>query len=207
VLLMLAVAIAGTALGPTVPTLAAVARPRWSVYGPLLIVNAALALYVGGASLERHRFRAMFWQGRYDARRFLTDLAWAALLTLLLLTAENGFQIVGAPESTAAHALLPATINEKLAWLGVAALVGFSEELVYRGYLQRQLGALSGRLSVGIVAQALLFGIAHGEQGPWAVARFALYAVALGGTALARKSLLPGMACHVAIDWYAAWSV
>lgn len=127
---------------------------------------------------------------------------------MLLILAENSLQTRwGMPESTAAHALLPTTASAHVAWFCVAALVGLSEELVYRGYLQRQLGAASGQPLVGIVAQALLFGIAHGEQGPWAVARFAAYAVALGGLAAARKSLVPGILCHVALDCYAASSV
>ncbi len=179
-----------------------------SGYVPLVVVNAGLALYVSRLGLRHRIFAALFSQGRYDTRRALGDLVCAGALVLLLLLAENGFQtLLGVPESTAAHALLSGTPAAKLAWLGVAVLVAFSEELVYRGYLQRQLGALSGQVSFGIVAQALLFGIAHGEQGPWAVARFAVYAVVLGWVATSRRSLLPGVLCHIAIDWYAALSI
>lgn len=206
VALMLAVAAAGTAIGASTTT--ATGQASWSDYAPLTIVNAALSIYVCRVGLPSNRFSAWFSHGRYDARRLLTDSALALALALLLISAENGLQArLGMPESTAAHALLPITASAKVAWFCTAALVGFSEELVYRGYLQRQLGAVSRQPLFGIVAQALLFGIAHGEQGPWAVARFAVYAVALGGLAAARKSLLPGIMCHVAIDWYAAASV
>ncbi len=70
-----------------------------------------------------------------------------------------------------------------------------------------QLSALTGQVPLAIAVQALLFGIAHGEQGAWAVARFALYGLALGWVAATRRSLLPTMLCHAAIDVYAALSV
>jgi uncharacterized protein len=207
VALMLAVAVTGTVRGTEAQAIAA-APASWSAYVPLMIVNAGLSLYVVRVGLPRSIFGALFSQGSYDKRRLLGDLASAGVLAVLLLTAENGFQaLLGVPASTAAHALLPATFGARLAWFWVAALVGLSEELVYRGYLQRQLGAMSGQVPFGIVVQAMLFGIAHGEQGPWAVARFALYAVVLGWVTTARRSLLPSVMCHIAIDWYAALSV
>lgn len=208
VALMLAVAVAGTLGGQSASPIATTTQAPWSIYLPLTIVSTALALYVCRMGLERNIFAELCRQGRYDAGRAGVDVAIAGALVTLVILAENGLQtLLDMPESTAAHALLPTTVSAKLAWLGVAALVGFSEELVYRGYLQRQLSTLSGLLPFGIVAQALLFGIAHGEQGAWAVARFALYAIALGSVAAARRSLLPSILCHIALDWYAALSV
>jgi membrane protease YdiL (CAAX protease family) len=200
VALMLLVATAGTAFGD-VANAAGVASPGVSTYLPLSIVNVGLLLYTCRIGLEGNIFARVFSQGRYDAPRALIDLAWGAGAALALIGTEKTLQLLfGLPESVAAHALLPRTTGEKVAWVFVAALVGFSEELVYRGYLQRQLAALSGWLPFGVVAQALLFGIAHGEQGGWAVARFAGYALGLGWLAAARKSLLPCVLGHVAVD-------
>ena len=208
VALMLAVAAAGTVIGQSPPAIATATPAPWSSYLPLTIVSAGLAVYVCRLGLQRNILADLCKLGRYDVRRALADVAIAGTLVTLIILAENGLQTrFGMPESTAAHALLPTTVGAKLAWLGAAALVGLSEELVYRGYLQRQLSALSGLVPCGIVAQALLFGIAHGEQGAWAVARFALYAVLLGWVVAARRSLLPSILCHVALDWYAALSV
>ncbi len=205
VALMLLVAATGTWVSAHEQPVAPSAPAMWSVYLPLVTVNVGLSLYVCRLGLRRNIFALLFSRGRYDARRLLGDVGLAAALALLLLSAENGFQtLLGMPESTVAHALLPDTTSAKLAWFCVATLVGFSEELVYRGYLQRQLGALSGQVAFGIVAQALLFGIAHGEQGPWAVARFASYALVLGWVAAWRTSLVPSVLCHVALDCYAA---
>ncbi len=206
VALMLAVAATGAFGGQTLQSTTAGAAPAaLSAYAPLIVVNLGLAFYVCRVGLQRSILGALFSQGRYDARRALGDFVAAGALALLLVFAENGFAtLLGAPESAAGHALLPVTGLEKLLWTFVAMLVGFSEELVYRGYLQRQLCMLSGQLPLAVIGQALLFGIAHGEQGGWAVARFALYSVALGWVAATRRSLIPTVMCHVAVDWYAA---
>jgi uncharacterized protein len=82
----------------------------------------------------------------------------------------------------------------------VAASVGFGEELVFRGYLQTQLTAFTGSAGVGIVLQAVLFGIVHAEQGATTAARLAVYGLAFGALARWRRSLLPGIACHAWTD-------
>ena len=74
------------------------------------------------------------------------------------------------------------------------------EEIVFRGYLQRQFAVLTGRPGVALVLQALLFGITHGEQGVGAVARVFAYGIGFGAIALWRRSLLPGVLCHVWTD-------
>lgn len=199
--LMLIVAAAGLALGQGARPAAGATSVVATTYLPLALVNAGLLLYVCRVERGRGLFARLFSQGRYDARRVATDLACACGVAVALIAAESGLQwLLDLPESVAAHALLPHTVGEKFAWVLVAALVGFCEELVYRGYLQRQLAALSGSLPFGVVAQALLFGIAHGEQGGWAVARFALYGLGLGWLAVARKSVLPGLLGHSAVD-------
>ena len=202
--LMLVVALTGAIVAQVAQTSRAVTSPIASLYLPLTIVNLGLCAYVCRVGLERSLFAQLFSQGRYDGRRLLADLAWAGAFTFALIRAENGLQLAfGLPESAAAHALVPITAGEKSVWALVAALVGFSEELVFRGYLQRQLAALSGSVLFGVAAQALLFGIAHGEQGAATVARFAVYAFAFGWLSVARKSLMPCVLAHVAIDWCA----
>jgi membrane protease YdiL (CAAX protease family) len=97
-------------------------------------------------------------------------------------------------------AILPHTGAERIAWVVVAASVGFCEEVVYRGYLQTQLAGWTGNVAAAIVAQAALFGLAHGEQGAAVAARFALYGVGFGVLARWRGSLAPGIVCHIGVD-------
>ncbi|HEX7668488.1 MAG TPA: CPBP family intramembrane glutamic endopeptidase, partial [Polyangiaceae bacterium] len=72
--------------------------------------------------------------------------------------------------------------------------------VVYRGYLRTQLAAFTRSMPLAVVLQGLLFGIAHGEQGLAIATRVAVYGVGLGGLAAWRRSLLPGILCHVALD-------
>lgn len=205
VALLLAVAATGSLLEPAALHVSSTSSPLLRVYLPLVLANALLGAYASGVGLRRNILAELLVQPRASRSRWRGDLAAGVALALAVVAAESGLQrLLGLPESLAAHAMSPRSVGEKLAWVPVAALVGFTEELVYRGYLQRQLTALSGWLPFGVVAQALLFGIAHGEQGAAAVVRFAVYAVAFGSVAAWRRSLLPGVLAHVLVDWLAA---
>jgi membrane protease YdiL (CAAX protease family) len=200
--LLLLVPSAGILLSPSA-TLDASGSKLASLYLPLVLVNLGLVAYVSRCGLGR----SIFWQlagGRPNPRSLVVDSAWALGLFALLIGAENVLNLLSVlPESIAAHALAAQSAFERACWLVVATLVGASEELVYRGYLRQRLTALSGSALFGIGAQALLFGVAHGEQGSWAVARFALYAVGFGWVAYRRGSIWACVLGHVALDAYA----
>jgi len=200
-LMLLAVALSGTALDSQA-TLLAPAPSLAGGYWSLLLVNVGLAFYAARLGLPR----SLFWQlvGRAEARGLTRDLAWAGALLVLILASESALQLwFGMPESVFARALLPILPRDKVGWLLLSVVIGTSEELVYRGYLRQQLEALSNSPWLAVLLQALLFGIAHGAQGPWAVARFAVYGLALGYVALRRRSIVPCVLCHVALDAYA----
>jgi membrane protease YdiL (CAAX protease family) len=92
-------------------------------------------------------------------------------------------------------------------WGFVAVSAGFCEEVVYRGYLQTQLTAFAGYWTVGAFAQAVLFGIAHGEQDALVAARFAFYGLILGILCSARQSLAAAIICHVSPDFLSGISM
>jgi membrane protease YdiL (CAAX protease family) len=107
---------------------------------------------------------------------------------------------VDAAHASAVAAMLPRTGAERAVWIVVAMSTGFGEEVVYRGYLQRQLGALTRHPIAGVLLQAVLFGVAHLQQGPAAAARVVDYGLLLGGVVRARNSLWPAIIAHVLID-------
>jgi hypothetical protein len=47
----------------------------------------------------------------------------------------------------------------------VSLSAGFCEELVFRGYLQRQFHAATGNVVVAVALQAIVFGLVHTYQG------------------------------------------
>ena len=92
--------------------------------------------------------------------------------------------------------LAPHTGPELLMWLAVCLTAGFCEEVIFRGFFQRQFAALIRSGWGGVVLQALLFGAAHGYQGPRRMAQIAVFGGLFGVLALLRKSLRPGMMAH-----------
>lgn len=167
------------------------------VYLPLLLVNGGLTFYVCRVGRARSALRSLLGRGWDSVGRVCADLALASAAWFLIEVVEAAF---ATQRNTVALALLPHTVAERAIWILVATTVAFCEEVVYRGYLQTQLTAFTRRASVAVVLQAFLFGMAHGEQGLAVALRFAVYGVMFGALARWRRSLFPGIACHVGID-------
>ncbi len=96
--------------------------------------------------------------------------------------------------------IAPSGRNEILVFLAVAATAGFCEEIIYRGYLQRQFTALSGFAAAGVVAQAAMFGASHGYQGARSMVVIGVYGALFGLLVLWRRSLRPAMVAHALHD-------
>lgn len=200
-MLVLAVAATGALLTHEGGSIASVMpSPRGrilAVYLPLAIVSLGLTLYVCRVGRTRSALRSLLGRGWDSAARASADLATAVATWFLIEAAES---VAGTWRNAAVGALLPSTSAERVAWVLVAVTVGFCEEVIYRGYLQTQLTAFTGRASVAVVLQAALFGIAHGDQGLAVVVRFTLYGVLFGALARWRRSLIPGIAAHIGLD-------
>lgn len=87
-------------------------------------------------------------------------------------------------------------------WVFLSAIAGFVEEIVFRGYLQRQLGVITNSVAAGVVFSAVLFGCGHGYEGTRRMVLIAVYGVLFGLLALWRKSLRPGMIAHAWHDGF-----
>jgi len=96
--------------------------------------------------------------------------------------------------------LLPRSPAEIAVWILLSMTAGFCEEMVFRGYLLRQFEALSGNALVGVLGQAVIFGVAHGYQGLRNVIAITVYGTVFGAVAVWRKSLKPGMILHAWTD-------
>lgn len=96
--------------------------------------------------------------------------------------------------------LLPKSLTEMLLWLVMSLTAGFCEELIFRGYLQRQFAALTQSAAGGIVLQGIAFGAGHGYQGWKMMTLIAIYGVMFGQLARWSRSLRPGMITHFVQD-------
>ncbi|MDB4929551.1 MAG: Abortive infection protein [Myxococcaceae bacterium] len=170
-------------------------------YLPLLLVQWGTLFYVARVGRPRSALRALLGAPWSTARRAAVDLALAAAGWVAIRATELAWaQATAGGSAPSVAALLPRTAPELLAWAVVSASVGFCEEVVFRGYLLTQFEAFTGRAWVAVLLQAALFGLAHGEQGPSAMLRAAFYGVGFGALARWRRSLAPGIVCHVATD-------
>jgi membrane protease YdiL (CAAX protease family) len=206
--LILGVAALGTWLsgGPhDVTPLPASGSRITALYLPMITVQWGLAVYVCRIGRGESALGSLVGRTWHTIRGAAVDVAVAIACVGLVLALEHALGPPSAGRAAAVSALLPHTLAERGVWSAVALSAGVCEELVYRGYLQTQLRAFTGSAAAGVLVQGALFGIAHGEQGAGAAARAAVYGVVLGLLALSRKSLVPGMLTHVAIDFASAF--
>ena len=125
-------------------------------------------------------------------------LFWCVVIGFLL--AMRIFLGNNATATRAITALLPRTTAEMIAFVALSVTAGFCEEFLFRGYLQRQFFAWSGRVEVAVVLQAAVFGIGHLYQGWKGALTITLYGALFGILAVMRKSLRPGMIQHMMQD-------
>ena len=96
--------------------------------------------------------------------------------------------------------LLPATHFEIAVWILVSIVAGACEELVFRGYLQRQLWGLTRSLALAVLLQSLIFAAGHIYQGWKPAAVTAIYGLVFGLVAAWRRSIVPGAIAHAIVD-------
>jgi len=99
--------------------------------------------------------------------------------------------------------LIPGTTLELVTWIGVSTTAGICEEIVFRGYLQRQFAAFTSSMLAGVLLSAVVFGAAHGYEGGPRMLLLGIYGLMFGLLAWWRKSLRPGMIAHA---WHDAIS-
>jgi hypothetical protein len=138
------------------------------------------------------------WTGIKDP---LLDVALAGGLWALWKAAETGAdRLLGEGHAASIEPLLPRRPVEIALWVLLSLSAGICEEVVFRGYFQRQFEVLARHRWAGLVLQALLFGVAHGYQGVLACSKIAVLGAAYGGLAIWRRSLRPGMIAHAGTD-------
>ena len=97
--------------------------------------------------------------------------------------------------------LAPANGREIAAWALLCLIVGFSEEVVFRGYLQRQfIGWTRGSAAWGVIASAIVFGAAHAYQGLRGIVLLSVFGALFGALAVYRRSLRAGVFAHAGHD-------
>jgi len=177
---------------------------------------SAIPLYLSLIAAEWGLFRFVVMGGLRRTGTRLRDLlgtrwrGWRDVVRDLLIALVSGVvwraativagRFLGPDSAKGIDTLLPRGPAEITAWVLLSLSAGFCEEVVFRGYLQRQFHALTGSAFIALVAQAIVFGVSHGYQGLRNVIAISIFALLFGGLASWRKSLAPGIILHAWTD-------
>ena len=88
--------------------------------------------------------------------------------------------------------LAPRSGLEVVLWICLSATAGFCEEIIFRGYLQKQFTRLLRNRWSAVVVVSILFGLGHGYEGSQRMVLIALLGLAFGIMSLLRKQPASG---------------
>ena len=174
------------------------------LYLSLMAMEWALVYYVWfGARQTGTRLRDLMGRRWTSWKTVLLDFAIAIPFWIVWEeTAKFTHYLLGPGHAKSVRVLLPQGILEVGLWVALSITAGFCEELVFRGYLQKQFQALTGSAPAAVMAQAAVFGVAHGYQGTKQVIVITVLGVLYGLLAAWRKGLPPCMVAHAWSDVY-----
>lgn len=197
---------------------------RLVTYGSTALMELLLLAWVlFGLWLKRTPLRSLLGAFSFDLRSLAVDFGFAMLFWISALSVLGTIGIAWTGiESAITHRpllshtaqslvpdpsqlqqvhelaqLAPANRQEVAAWVLLCLLVGFIEETVFRGYLQRQFTWWArGSVWAGVLFSALVFGGAHAYQGVRNMVMLAVFGALFSLLALFRRSLRAGMIAH-----------
>ena len=161
-----------------------------------------LGIVIAGVKLRGASLQSVLGQRWQSAGQVFVDLGIgiALLFSSMFVGAILGGHQGPEAGQQSIRFLLPQTSLEMGIWMLLSMTAGICEEAIYRGYLQRQLGALTRNVWVGITLSAAAFGGAHLYQGVRRAVVIAVAGVLFGCFAQWRKTVRPGMFAHALQD-------
>ena len=175
---------------------------RVRIYLMIIAIEWITVAYIWyGISLRGVRMSELVGGGWARLGQVIRDLGIGlAFMIVGILTLSGLGHVLRDTQNETTRQLLPQSRTEVILWLLVALTAGFCEEVVHRGYFQRQFGAFTKSATGGIVLQGLAFGAGHGYQGWKSMVLISIYGCMFGLLAVWRKSLRPGMIAHFVED-------
>jgi uncharacterized protein len=182
-------------------------RPR---VGHLLLYSIAIAfewaVFVLVLWKSNSAFAGYVARVLHDPHALFLDIPVALLLSaVVFLVAPLMLRVLGHSGWVSLEGMRPSNALEIAAWIVAAVSAGIGEETVFRGYLQQQFTGWTGHLSVGILGQAVVFGLAHGYQGWKNMVLIFVVGSIFGAAVPLRKGLRANMIAHAGMDILAAF--
>ena len=179
---------------------------RAAMYVLTILWEWSLVAYVAwGAKRHGSSLRELIGGKWNNSRAFLKDAGIAAGFWLIALAVLFCTAVALHATKTGQNIrfLLPQNQLEIFLWILTSITAGFCEEVIFRGYFQRQFGAWTGNVPAGVLLSAAVFGAAHIYQGWKSAIIIIVYGLLFGILAEFRKSLRPGMMTHAWHDGFA----
>ena len=181
------------------------------IYLTAIFMDWALLYYCWGGVHHRGGTVSTLSGGRWTAwRDVFVDLGIALPFWILWEGAAYGVHwllasTAGPGSAKTVDSLLPQSLLEILVWIATSITAGVCEEMVFRGYVQRQLHALSGNVVVAVLGQGLVFGLFHSYQGWTNVIVISVLGALYGTLAAWRGNLRANMIVHAWGDVWEGW--
>lgn len=155
-----------------------------------------------GPLFSRSDFSHLLGERCTDWRYVRRDIPLGLLLGAATIGTSVLFHITLAPHGgDSGVGPVANNVSELTLQLLSAVAAGLAEELIFRGYLLRQIHFLTGSLGVALLAQAVLFGLSHGlRQAPADLALEISTGLLLGTAVARRRSILPAIVAHASAN-------
>jgi membrane protease YdiL (CAAX protease family) len=121
------------------------------------------------------------------------------------LTAWLMHQAVSGMHTATTRYQPPSGWLEIILWTLLSVSAGIGEEIVFRGYLQRQFHAATRSVIAAVVMQGILFGLVHAYQGWKQVVVIAPLGILYGALVAWRGNLRASMIAHAWSDIFEGW--
>jgi membrane protease YdiL (CAAX protease family) len=175
------------------------AAPHHLLYLPTLAMEWAWFGYVMlGIRMRGVPPRELIGPRWSSAKQVFTDIGIAIvfqLCALIVLGAIGALLHAGTAVDKIRY-LAPDGPLELVMFTLLAASAGFCEEIIFRGYFQRQFISWTGNAVLGVLISAAIFGACHVYQSGKQAIVIGAYGALFGGLSLYRRSLKPGMIAH-----------
>jgi membrane protease YdiL (CAAX protease family) len=181
------------------------------IYLTAIFMDWALLYYCFGGVHHRGGSFCALAGGRWSSwKSVAVDLAIVLPFWVLWEGAAYGVRCLlagtaGPGSAKTVDSLLPQSLLEVLIWIATSITAGICEEMVFRGYVQRQLHALSGNVVAAVLGQGLVFGLFHSYQGWTNVIVISVLGVLYGALAAWRGNLRANIIAHAWTDVWEGW--
>lgn len=114
-------------------------------------------------------------------------------------------RLMGPIEAKSIATMLPRGGLEVVLWIAVSISAGVCEELVFRGYFQKQFAAYTRSVTAAVLLQGIVFGMGHAYQGFKQVIIISILGMLYGALAAWRRNLRANMIAHAWTDIWSGW--